>query len=79
MRETRASGRCTSASEYERPHALEIASLHAGYGRYHVVRDLDFLVGEGEAVALLGPNGAGKTTVLRSIMGLSSTAAARFA
>ena len=50
--------------------ALEIASLHAGYGRYDVVRDLDLFVGEGEAVALLGPNGAGKTTVLRSIMGL---------
>ena len=45
-------------------HALEIASLHAGYGRYDVVRDLDLFVGEGEAVALLGPNGAGKTTVL---------------
>ena len=51
-------------------HALEITSLHAGYGRYDVVRDLDLFVGEGEAVALLGPNGAGKTTVLRSIMGL---------
>jgi len=51
-------------------HALEIASLRAGYGRYDVVRDLDLFVEEGEAVALLGPNGAGKTTVLRSIMGL---------
>ena len=49
---------------------LEISSLHAGYGRYDVVRDLDLHVGEGEAVALLGPNGAGKTTVLRAIMGL---------
>jgi branched-chain amino acid transport system ATP-binding protein len=50
--------------------ALEISSLHAGYGRYDVVRDLDLHVAEGEAVALLGPNGAGKTTVLRAIMGL---------
>jgi branched-chain amino acid transport system ATP-binding protein len=52
------------------PHILEISSLHAGYGRYDVVRDLDLRIAEGEAVALLGPNGAGKTTVLRSIMGL---------
>jgi len=52
------------------PAILEISSLHAGYGRYDVVRDLDLQVAEGEAVALLGPNGAGKTTVLRSIMGL---------
>ena len=51
-------------------HALEISSLHAGYGRYDVVRDLDLHIAEGEAVGLLGPNGAGKTTVLRAIMGL---------
>jgi branched-chain amino acid transport system ATP-binding protein len=51
-------------------HALRIASLYAGYGRYDVIRDLNLHVGEGEAVALLGPNGAGKTTVLRAIMGL---------
>jgi branched-chain amino acid transport system ATP-binding protein len=51
-------------------HALEISSLHAGYGRYDVLRSLDLHVADGEAVALLGPNGAGKTTVLRAIMGL---------
>ena len=50
--------------------ALEVASLFAGYGRFDVVRDVGFRVGQGEAVALLGPNGAGKTTVLKSIMGL---------
>ena len=53
-----------------RPLALEIANLHAGYGRYDVVRDVSLHVAEGEAVGLLGPNGAGKTTVLRAIMGL---------
>jgi branched-chain amino acid transport system ATP-binding protein len=52
------------------PHALEIVSLHAGYGRYDVVRDVSLHVARGEAVALLGPNGAGKTTILRSVMGL---------
>jgi branched-chain amino acid transport system ATP-binding protein len=51
-------------------HALEISSLHAGYGRYDVQRNLDLHIADGEAVALLGPNGAGKTTVLRAIMGL---------
>jgi len=52
------------------PNVLEISSLHASYGRYDVLRDVDLHVGEGEAVALLGPNGAGKTTLLRAIMGL---------
>jgi branched-chain amino acid transport system ATP-binding protein len=50
--------------------ALRISGLHAGYGRYDVLRDVNLTVASGEAVALLGPNGAGKTTVLRSIMGL---------
>jgi branched-chain amino acid transport system ATP-binding protein len=50
--------------------ALQISSMFAGYGRFDVVRDIGFHVGQGEAVALLGPNGAGKTTVLRSIMGM---------
>ena len=44
--------------------------MHAGYGRYDVVRGIDLAVGEGEAVALLGPNGAGKSTVLRAVMGM---------
>jgi len=50
--------------------ALQVSSLFAGYGRFDVVRDIGFHVGQGEAVALLGPNGAGKTTVLKAIMGL---------
>jgi branched-chain amino acid transport system ATP-binding protein len=50
--------------------ALDIEGLHAGYGRYDVVRDVTLRIERGEAVALLGPNGAGKTTVLRAIMGL---------
>jgi branched-chain amino acid transport system ATP-binding protein len=50
--------------------ALQVSAMSAGYGRFDVVRNIGFQVGQGEAVALLGPNGAGKTTVLRAIMGM---------
>jgi branched-chain amino acid transport system ATP-binding protein len=50
--------------------ALHVSGLHAGYGRYDVLRGVDLDVGPGEAVGLLGPNRAGKTTLHRSIMGL---------
>jgi branched-chain amino acid transport system ATP-binding protein len=49
---------------------LQVDSLHAGYGRTVVVRDLSLSVQAGEVVALLGPNGAGKTTTLMTVAGL---------
>jgi branched-chain amino acid transport system ATP-binding protein len=49
---------------------LDVAGLHAHYGRAHILADVSFAVGRGEVVALLGRNGAGKSTTLKSIMGL---------
>ena len=40
------------------------------YGPVQVLFDVNFTVGDGEAVALLGTNGAGKSTLLRVISGL---------
>lgn len=48
---------------------LSLNSVTAGYGESTVLRDVNFVVGEGEVVALLGPNGAGKTTLLRAATG----------
>ena len=49
---------------------LDVAGLHAGYGKIGVLRGVDLSVGRAEIVALLGPNGAGKTTLLRAVSGL---------
>ncbi len=49
---------------------LATYGLQAGYGRKHVVFDVDIKVGSGEIVALLGHNGAGKTTTLKTIFGM---------
>jgi branched-chain amino acid transport system ATP-binding protein len=51
---------------------LEVAGLHAGYGKIGVLHGVDLRIGRAEIVALLGPNGAGKTTLLRAISGLLS-------
>jgi branched-chain amino acid transport system ATP-binding protein len=53
---------------------LDVAGLHAGYGKIGVLHGVDLCVGRAEIVALLGPNGAGKTTLLRAVSGLLPTA-----
>jgi branched-chain amino acid transport system ATP-binding protein len=57
------------------PALLEVAGLNAFYGRAHILHDLSFAVGAGEALVLLGRNGAGKSTTLKAIMGLAPPAA----
>jgi branched-chain amino acid transport system ATP-binding protein len=54
---------------------LNIAGLHAGYGKIGVLHGVDLRMGRAEIVALLGPNGAGKTTLLRAVSGLLPTTA----
>jgi len=51
---------------------LEVAGLHAFYGKSHVLHGVDFTIGRGEIVSLLGRNGAGRSTALKAIMGLAS-------
>ncbi|MCQ4160448.1 ABC transporter ATP-binding protein [Roseomonas sp. GC11] len=49
---------------------LEVAGLHAHYGRAHILHGVSLRVGAGEVVCLLGRNGAGKSTTMKAIMGL---------
>jgi branched-chain amino acid transport system ATP-binding protein len=48
---------------------LSISGLDIRHGLLQAVRDVSFVVKQGETVALIGANGAGKTTLLRAIAG----------
>jgi branched-chain amino acid transport system ATP-binding protein len=49
---------------------LEVADLHAGYGKIQILHGVSLGVRRGEIVSLIGPNGAGKSTVFKSVTGL---------
>ena len=48
---------------------LEVADVHAYYGKSHILQGVSFSVGDGEIVSLLGRNGAGRSTTVKTIMG----------
>jgi branched-chain amino acid transport system ATP-binding protein len=52
------------------PALLEVAGLHAGYGKAEVLRGLNLKAEAGSVVTVIGPNGAGKSTLLNALMGL---------
>ncbi|WP_299369645.1 ABC transporter ATP-binding protein [uncultured Tateyamaria sp.] len=48
---------------------LEVADLHAYYGKSHILQGVNITIGEGEIVALLGRNGVGRSTTCKAVMG----------
>jgi len=48
---------------------LEVRDLNAWYGKSHILRGVNFHVGNGEIVSLLGRNGVGRSTTIKAIMG----------
>ena len=56
---------------------LDLDSVHAYYGKSHVLHGVSVHVGPGEVVGLLGRNGVGKSTTLKTTMGLVRAAQGR--
>jgi ABC-type multidrug transport system ATPase subunit len=50
-------------------HVVEVVGLVVVYGRTPVLRGVDAVIVEGEAIAVMGPNGAGKSTLLKCLVG----------
>ena len=50
---------------------IETNQLNAGYGKIHVIYDVNFVANPEEITVIVGPNGSGKSTLLKTIMGLT--------
>ena len=49
-------------------HAMvELRGVNKWYSDFHVLRDIDLTVGQGEKVVVCGPSGSGKSTMIRCI------------
>lgn len=58
---------------------LKVSQLQTYIGQFHILQGVEFEVQRGTVTVLLGRNGAGKTTTMRSIMGLTPSAAGEIA
>ncbi len=50
---------------------LEIEGINSGYGRLHVLFDINAKVKAKDITVVVGPNGSGKSTLLKTIMGIT--------
>ncbi|KZD21379.1 amino acid ABC transporter ATP-binding protein [Tardiphaga robiniae] len=49
---------------------VSVAGLNKWFGDFHVLRDIDLLVGRGQRIVICGPSGSGKSTLIRCINAL---------
>ena len=52
------------------PPLLEFNDVNTYYGELHVLKGVNYRVGEGEIVCLLGGNASGKSTSMKTILGI---------
>ncbi|MDX9839335.1 MAG: amino acid ABC transporter ATP-binding protein, partial [Azoarcus sp.] len=46
---------------------IHIEGMHKWYGEFHVLKDINLSVRQGERIVLCGPSGSGKSTTIRCI------------
>ena len=54
---------------------IELINLNKSFGAVHAVKNLNFVIEDGEFVVFVGPSGCGKTTTLRMIAGFEDPSA----
>ncbi|MEM3254197.1 MAG: ABC transporter ATP-binding protein [Fervidicoccaceae archaeon] len=56
---------------------LKTEKLNAGYGKMHILFDVDLEFPEKKITGIVGPNGSGKSTLLKTIFGLTRVMSGR--
>lgn len=46
---------------------IQMQGVHKWYGAFHVLKDINLNVGQGERIVLCGPSGSGKSTTIRCL------------
>ncbi|MGC6530791.1 MAG: amino acid ABC transporter ATP-binding protein [Candidatus Puniceispirillaceae bacterium] len=46
---------------------VKITDMHKWYGQFHVLKDINLDVAQGERIVICGPSGSGKSTLIRCI------------
>ncbi len=47
--------------------AIQLVNMHKWYGEFHVLKDINLTVDNGERIVICGPSGSGKSTMIRCI------------
>ena len=56
---------------------IRLEALNKWFGEFHVLKDIDLTVHQGERIVVCGPSGSGKSTLIRCINGLEEHEAGR--
>ncbi|MEE9428496.1 MAG: amino acid ABC transporter ATP-binding protein [Paracoccaceae bacterium] len=60
----------TSAMKVSDEVAIQITGMNKWYGAFHVLKDINLTVNQGERIVVCGPSGSGKSTLIRCINAL---------
>jgi len=60
------SAAATLAAQVDVP-AVELIGVNKWFGEFHVLRDINLSVAQGEKIVICGPSGSGKSTLIRCI------------
>ena len=65
MAETQTAAQPTENADHEV--AVQMIGVHKWFGDFHVLRDINLSIDEGERILICGPSGSGKSTLIRCI------------